>query len=549
MIKFFLSKFYNQIMFAPFIYETLKTNLKKKGLTKTWQELLANYIHQEMLKGKKHLAYLLAELPNPNYSNEIDLSILTFGEIAELYEFSLSLSDAKGRKTSGQYFTPDDIAKLLALKSKQHFLKPNAIWCDPAVGIGNLSYPLIQQQPEPEDFLQHRMVFFDTDKTALLIARILLTVTFQNKITNLFHQLESRFIHANFLTEQDFTGKPLPQFDYALLNPPYAQMLQSDTIFKNQNFLTKPAGDLYTLFLEKLLLNQHLLGFVALTPQSFTHAKKFLSLRKLLLQQAFHVTIYNFDNVPDNIFNQKKFGSFNSNQANSTRAAITLVHLKSYDDLKKNHPTKLRITPLLRWRRQERAKFLQKIDEFLTSIPKPNHDIFPKLTPQLLKLYNEQQSWQNFKNLLSDSPTSYILYLPSTPRYFISALQKLPKRTSIKKLFFLNQTAKIQAYLLLNSSFAYWWWRLVDGGMSISKKTLLTMPLPPTISPNKKLYNKLLLSEKNNRVFKKNAGKNNENVKHKKNLINDLNYWLLPKYANDLIKLHQNSNLSEKINI
>ena len=50
-------------------------------------------------------------------------------------------------------------------------------------------------------------------------------------------------------------------------------------------------------------------------------------------------------------------------------------------------------------------------------------------------------------------------------------------------------------------------------------------------------------SELENRVYKLNAGTVQENVKHPKDLIAKLNMLILPKYKNQLLATHENSEL------
>ena len=77
-------------------------------------------------------------------------------------------------------------------------------------------------------------------------------------------------------------------------------------------------------------------------------------LRKLLLNNFTTLDVYCFDNVPDNIFRGIKFGSKNTNTANSTRAGIIVARQNG------NNKT-FRITPLLRWRVKERQKLLDSV--------------------------------------------------------------------------------------------------------------------------------------------------------------------------------------------
>jgi hypothetical protein len=146
-------------------------------------------------------------------------------------------------------------------------------------------------------------------------------------------------------------------------------------------------------------------------------------------------------------------------------------------------------------------------------------------------------------DICSTKPTKYVLHVPSAPRYFIPALKKPVQRASQKTLYFANSEDRNTAYLLINSSFMYWWWRVRDGGMTLSLQTILSLPLLAF-----KLDDRLILalekSEKTNKVYKQNAGSAQENVKHSKELMKKVNQVVIPEYADLLLTLHENSELS-----
>ena len=83
--------------------------------------------------------------------------------------------------------------------------------------------------------------------------------------------------------------------------------------------------------------------------------------------------------------------------------------------------------------------------------------------------------------------------------------------------------------------------------MTISKKTLLSLPIPDNISADPILISKIENSELTNRVVKKNAGKSSENVKHNIALIEEINQKLFPEFASVLNCLHNNSILNDNI--
>ncbi|MBI2635662.1 MAG: N-6 DNA methylase [Parcubacteria group bacterium] len=492
--------------------------LDRLGLEKAWYSILATNLSKN---NRDDLRYIFdeKEFRNNEIQNFDFIGGLTIGEISVLYEYSLAYTDRDKRKQEGQYFTPDDVAQIMA-KKVSSFPK-NKLWIDPCSGVGNLSYWLIQHQENKENFLKNNIFLIDRDKLALFIARFVLTVNFQKKDKKLFKNIKSRFIVSDFLLSDN-----IPKYDYAILNPPYV------VVEPDMRFETSTTRDLYAYFLEKVIKTS--IGFVSITPQTFTNGQKFNPLRKLLLNNFGDISVYCFDNVPDNIFRGIKFGSKNTNKANSTRAGIIVAKQNDKEQI-------FRITPLLRWRVKDRQKLLNSVDEFLVQI-KPKEDIFPKLQKNLLPLYDFAKRQEKvLAHFVSQRPTQYKLIVPSTPRYFISALKRSVERSSFKTLYFYSEQERDTAYLLLNSSYMYWWWRVNDGGMTISERTLLTLPIINKISIDKNLLLKIEQSERTNCVVKRNAGKDNENVKHDPSLIKEINQCLFPRFANALEMLHNNS--------
>lgn len=493
------------------VQNVLKTSLTEHGLHKTWASLLQAHVRAS---GEK-FAYILN---HPDFADAEPisdlLSGLSVGEAGILYEFSLAFVDFGSRAEQGQYFTPDDVAQFMV--SHTESFSKDKVWLDPCSGVGNLSYWLVKAQDDPENFLLNNLILIDRDPLAVFIAAVIMTTHFQDKEDNLFNDFISKCVIRDYLADD-----PLPAHDYTLMNPPYVQAEQ-DT-----RFTSEKSGDLYAYFLEKAVKHSEV---IAITPQSFLNAGKFTGLRSVLAEKA--LTIYAFDNVPDTIFRGFKFGSVNSNTANSTRAAITVVQAKTDGHVSK-------ITPLLRWRSAERAAMFAAAQSFLAPFT-PNEDIFPKCGASLKGLYDELTSKPALKTLLSTRPTEWKLTVPSSPRYFTPAVKRELNRSSTKVIYFKNEEDFKKAYILLNSSLFYWWWRVMDGGMTISLKTIQTLPVPD-FPADESAIDLLEKSEDENVVIKMNAGKPNENVKHPMGLVQKLNSLVAPDYATALFNTHKNT--------
>ena len=201
-----------------------------------------------------------------------------------------------------------------------------------------------------------------------------------------------------------------------------------------------------------------------------------------------------------------------------------------------------RITSLIRWRSSEREILFKKLDKFLSDVPL-GEDYFPKVSKAHKELFMSVRLTPSLGEICLPKPTKFPLYVPAAPRYFIPALKKPVQRASQKTLYFRTAADRDRAYLLINSSFMYWWWRVRDGGMTLSLETIHSLPLLD-FDVESRLVSALEKSEKTNKVYKKNAGVAQENVKHSKDLIMELNECVIPGFASLLISLHENSELA-----
>lgn len=507
----------------------LTLEIEKLGLKKTWANLLNTRIYNA---GAKFRYILESDFLENSKMLDVDLlEGLTIGEIGVIYEYCVAHVDHNSRKENGQFFTPDDVSKFMAKASKSF---ETGVWLDPCSGIGNLSWHLVDIQQDKEGFLKTQLLLSDRDPLALEIARVLFTLSFQEKCEKLYEDIKPRFIVFDFLSVADkgddslFNDRlieAIPTHDFVIVNPPYLGLKKEDSRFE-----AAKAKDLYAYFLENIIKTSR--GFISVTPQSFTNAAKFSSIRNMLASRFPNIRIYAFDNIPGNLFFGVKFGSQNSNSANSMRAAITVA---------RQGKRELKITSLLRWKTSERSELFKNINKFLASVD-TRFDFFPKVSSVHIKLFNEVVDLPRLEKYISNKSTNFPLYVPSSPRYFISALKKRVERSSMKVLYFEDEMSRNRAYLLLNSSFMYWWWRVRDGGMTLSLETINSLPVPD-FKINQKLVSELENSEQTNIVFKKNAGANHENVKHDQALIAKINKLIMPSHSASLLKTHENSEL------
>lgn len=445
---------------------------------------------------------------------------MSVGEIGLVYEAVTALTDHQSRRTHGQYFTPDDVARYMASQAVRF---PAGAWLDPCCGVGNLSWHLAYAMDDPEEFVADRLTLVDLDPVALQTASALLIACFaRHNDFDALPKLLARSRRRSFLAPA-----ALPEHDFVIVNPPYA------ATERVARFRTADARDLYAYFLERIIATSS--GFIAITPASHLGATKYASLRKIL-EELPGGDVLVFDNVPDTCFRGFKYGSTNTSKTNFVRAAITVSAPAD---------TQWKVTPILRWAAGSRERMWLGARDKLVPLRKGPAGEWAKVMPGTEPVWDALVSAErHLGDLISAAPTGHVLRVASTPRYYISASKRELDRGSVHTLYFRTQVDLDLAYVLLNSSLPYWWWRCLDGGITLPKRILLSLPLPPNLRPSQEIAGALERSEQTDVVTKLNAGRHNENVRRPRALVDEidravlagLDYDFRPVYAPDMFE-------------
>ncbi len=447
-------------------------------------------------------------------------SFLDVSNFGELYEIGLALIDKQQKKDSGQYYTPGDVA--FVMSSWLNELEAENV-CDVACGTGKLILTyldILGSEKAKRLICEGHLYLYDVDEVALSICKTIILKKYGKELESQIHD-----VHCDFLDKK----VSLPDNCKVISNPPYATIgnLLPQWEMTDVALDTK---ELYSLFMEKIISQS--VSSVIITPYSFIGGNKFYSLR--LLMNDYSGFIVSFDNVPGNIFCGRKHGIFNTNTSNSVRAAITVV---KNDKLEKG----FRLTPLLRFRTDERTALLNcKLLESFTSdkvqIVNEKYTAYSKCHKELQNIYD---TWlrisdnKTVKDIVSSERTDYVLHVPNTCRYFTTASVRKLSRTGVITLFARDKEACEFLYCLINSSFAYWWWRIFDGGITYSKGLLNKMPIffDKLSNYDKKffndVFNEMINVEENYIVTKLNAGAKQENIKFPSQYREKINQRLL----------------------
>lgn len=448
-------------------------------------------------------------------------------KLGGLYEDGLAFANKIEKKAMGKYYTPIDVAEVMA----RYLLElPGDNICDLCCGTGNLIISVldIMERDKAIELLANGNIYlYDIDATAMKICQAILINRYGECAKNV-HIIQGDCLDADI---------HFPANSKVISNPPYGK--QDSLAGQNIYSCAKTTKELYVAFMEKIIAEK--IPGVIITSHSFLGGSTFKVLRKEMNNCG--GKIFAFDNVPANIFKGKKFGIFNSNEANSTRAAITVIEpeVKGF-----------KVAPFIRFRSADRAEVLT--NEFLTSLLpdslQHNGDEvlyrIEKGTEEIVDKWTKSKKTLN--SLLSTNKTQYALDVPNTCRYFTTGAKKTLSRTGKITLYFKDENSFYLGYAFINSSFCYYWHRMCNGGVTYPITLLKSMPIFGTVTDElKEFCDKMMSEEEDYIVLKKNAGAFQENIKFPMSYHETLNNLLLTQIdveQGTLMKVHNNSCLN-----
>lgn len=478
----------------------------------------------------QHISALGLETTWAHILNHVRLngcdSFLNLNNFGEMYEAGLAEQDKKLKKKSGQYFTPTDVSRLMAYWLSE--LNGENV-CDVGCGTGNLvlAYLDLIGKEKAKKLLNDKKIYlYDFDKTAITIAQYSIAISYG------FEYLDKiNIVYGDFLSRKI----KLPHNSKIISNPPYAKFdLMQDTWDKTK--IQSATKELYAAFMEKIVLSKN--TAVIITPYSYLGGSKFQDLRNTL--SNYNGFIVAFDNVPGNIFNGRKHGIFNTNTANSVRAAITVVE-------NNDHKKGFRTTHLIRFKNEERKILLNP--SLLKNLLSKNYQTTNSLSKMFARCHVELENCFNnwiskstatIDDYVSKTQNEYTMYMPNTCRYFTTASKRCLSRGGYITLSVENSDKFNYLYCLINSSFVYWWWRIYDGGITYPKSLLGSLPIfYDLLTDDDKKYfaivtKEMVSKEESYLIRKLNAGKTQENIKFPKKYRDEINNRMLSILACDI---------------
>jgi hypothetical protein len=347
-----------------------------------------------------------------------------------------------------------------------------------------------------------RVWLYDSDPVAMDACVAAIAIAYGTGAASCVHKVAGDFLDSSVR---------LPDDCKVISNPPYHRIRGILPSWDVTEALMQ-CRDLYGAFMEKIVSQS--VSSVIITPYSFIGSRKFSALRWVLDRHSGFIV--SFDNVPSAIFNGRKKGVFNTNTANSTRAAITVTDNKG--------EAGYRVSPLLRFSASERGRLLDcgVLEGYLGKArrldgPHGYPKCYAPLEP-VLDMWNAASD-ARFGDLVRvrDNGNRSIC-MPTTCRYYLSGTVKDLVRSGKRTYWIADGACCDLVYAYANSSFAYWHWRLYDGGVTYPAGLLEDMPvvssLPDDLAQELHgIVEEMIAAEESHLVYKMNAGRPQENVK------------------------------------
>lgn len=375
-----------------------------------------------------------------------------------------------GRKLSGSYYTPADVATFFwreffrfhcldDLSASKDYIRQTR-FLEPAAGAGALIFALLHRLAltglRPQEVAEIELCVVDINKRALAFI--------QEQLIALGSRWRVTFGNVSFICS-DFRSVEVVRSSKPL------------TVFGNPPFVSNPAGsspwkNLFADFVDIALRHADQRGALHfILPISVAFSRDFQELRKMLVASGQELILSHFDNIPDTLFKSGKPGHTNTNKANSQRCSILT--------LRPSTTHRVLSTELHRWSKYDRARFLEAVPTY--------HDVtnyqfdgqFPRPANRAVLGYlTESRTYTRLGDLLQPSGSSE-LYVAAVARNFIG-IRDTPGGGA-HCLRFAEQDNLHRVLLLLASDLFFAYWRTVGDGFHVTKANVLDFPVTPRL--------------------------------------------------------------------
>jgi len=458
----------------------------------------------------------------------------------------LILTNNDERRKGGIHHTPFDVTqRMVDISFQKKNIADNNIpdpfvICDLAVGAGaflvqatRILMNTCQGSRSINDIILKHIVGFDIDEQSIRVANLCLHMEagFPNQVVsyNLYcidsvgKKSSKEFIHGK-IKKMSLESRGVA--DITIGNPPYVQYKEDvRNNFIKLGFSTAKTNNLSAIFLEQALETTEFGGVICqIIPISIIQSAKMRPARSMLTSRSTEISIEAYDCVPGYIFDQGKIGS-NSNSSITRQVAIISA-------VRGDHETVVNISRMIRWSSSERDKLFESIET--VGLPKQY------ITENQFPMLGDSRALNNFKHLtqlnhkISDlfGYSRVQLFIPKAVRYFITAVPSTLGRDNEIKMKFNDIFSRNLAMIIINSSFFYWYWKVVGNGFQVNSSEVNSLPIPNI--ENLTIEQKKQINRMANRLSNSRSRKRLSVEKSNKGIIRNVKYDLDQNLMRDL---------------
>jgi hypothetical protein len=383
----------------------------------------------------------------------------------EAAEMALS-NEGPGRKSSGSYYTPADVADhFWRLFWRHHEVTDGAsartfiegrTFVEPSIGAGMFFFSLLRSLVDfgigPDPISRIRFMGVDLNRRAL------------DFVAAQIGELESAF-------DIKFVGVALEQADF--LDWIESRSLADVAFVGNPPFVTNERGsrwkNLYADFLESMISHGDGSGIGLVLPVSVCFSRDFTGLRRMIRDTAFPMSASSYDNMPDYLFKAGKPESGNTNKANSQRCTIL--------NLGGPRTGVVESSALLRWSASERSQFMASIPQFHDcsgfnleqQIPRPvDHSL-----TRYLEGANSGRSVRQFMSKIGGGAFS----VGAVARNFIGIREYEGKVSGVIPIRTNEEESSLILLQILASDLFYKYWRSFGDGFHVTNDLVDRFPV------------------------------------------------------------------------
>lgn len=380
-------------------------------------------------------------------------------------EMELS-SEGRGRKQSGSYYTPTDVADhFWRLFWRHHQVNDQVAaaafiekttFVEPSVGAGVFFFSLLRSLSDfgigPKEACRVKFDAVDLNRAALdfvagQICDLERKFDVEFKEVNLDHADFLEWVQSRRFVEAVFVG-----------NPPFVTN-ERGSRWKN----------LYADFVDSMLAYGNGAGIGLILPVSVCFSRDFVDLRRMIRDSSLPMSASSYDNMPDYLFKGGKPESGNTNKANSQRCTIL--------NLGGPRNGVVESSALLRWSTAERAAFLASTPEFYDCRGCDLDRQIPRPVDQSLTRYLEDASGSRTVRELMSKIGRGEFSVGAVARNFIGIREYDGRTSGVIPVRTNERETSLILLQVLTSRLFYKYWRSFGDGFHVTKDLIDRFPI------------------------------------------------------------------------